>query len=161
MKKVFIIYIFILNLILLSLLSNQLKAKENSTMLSYDEISARDKAIFEENRCMVIGRLGIIKDGIFIVIFSKKNALLVQEDEKSPNDNLLLPKTLEWEGLTRDKKQVVFVYKNQIFETSNLPDDFSINESILISFEGEKVIFFDYATFHGGYYKRNLNREKE
>lgn len=87
------------------------------------------------------GGFGVVYKNIFINLRAERNELFIDQD--SP-----------WIGLTPDHKQVVFVFNGKIFEATKIPSNFTISESILISFEFDKVLFFDFRRGVGGYYTR-------
>jgi len=96
---------------------------------------------FISNRCIAFGGMGIVAPDTYVVTSSKKN-------------EIRLPGNVAWEGEGSSKKQVVCILDGKVFDYSADRERFSLTKSTLISFEGEKVYFFDFNTFKGGYYVR-------
>jgi len=105
------------------------------------DILKKAQNIFATDECMSKGRVGIIKDGFYVVTETNKNEIL------------LPPNNASWQG-NREENQVVFIYKGSVLD-GLLPDDFNVIESIMICFEKDKIVFFDFSTFEGGYYRRS------
>jgi len=100
------------------------------------------------SRCFSKGGLGIVNTNLCLVTKSATNdaneLLLVRTDEPD----------LTWKGESITKAQVVVFYEMQIWSKENLPAGFDLSKSIVVSFEKDKIRFFDFQEMFGGYYPR-------
>lgn len=96
---------------------------------------------FFANECFAKGGLGIVNTNLYIDLKSDKNELQLSAGNK-------------WIGQSTPTREVVIFFENKIFSPQALPDGFDLSESVVISFEGDKVRFFDFGKMSGGYYKR-------
>ena len=46
------------------------------------------------------------------------------------------------------------MYEGKVLSTEEVPDRFDLSKSIIVSFEGSKIRFFDFQKMSGGYYDR-------
>jgi hypothetical protein len=99
------------------------------------------KSVVATNRCFAKGGIGVVQKGLYI-------------DLKSPSNKLLLEAGKSWTGKGRDDREVVVVFDGRVLSERSIPDGFDLSKSIIVSFEGEKVRFFDFANSLGGYYQR-------
>ena len=115
---------------------------------SSDKNAASEKFVKIENEGpgIVIGGLGVINENLYINTVVKKNELMFH------NGNIRT-----WTGLNREIKQVVFVFNNAVIEDAKFPPDFKISKCVVVSFEVDKVYFFDFARGDGGYYFRSID----
>ena len=120
---------------------NPSKAQDDTIALSNQEILGKAKAHFETNQCFPKGGLGMVSKNLYIVLNTTQNEL------KIPNGK-------DWIGGAKEEKEVVIIFGGRVFATSGLPSNYRLNESVLISFEAEKVVFFDFGTLDGGFYRR-------
>lgn len=133
-----ITYIF-LTILLTTLFSNQSfsqKAKTHNT--------ARGKKMFAKDEYFAKGGIGIIDKDLYIVVKSAKddkNALILSDGNK-------------WAGLQAGTPEVVIFYENKILSPQALPSQFDLSNSVVISFENNKIRFFDFRAMEGGYYRR-------
>lgn len=99
------------------------------------------------------GGLGLIRDRLYVVIKSDRNELILPPvDEKGERQDL--PSGKRWTGQEATRKQVVVVSKGKVVAVDAPPEDFALADSIIISFEGDRVAFLDVAKGKGGYYRR-------
>ena len=61
-----------------------------------------------------------------------------------------------WEGKSDDTPEVVVVFDRCIFDLGSVPEDFDLSKSIVVSFEGERVQYFDFRDRYGGSFVRPL-----
>ena len=94
------------------------------------------------------GGIGIVNENVYVVV---KSAVSDQ------NEVILVPAegTEErWKGKTANQAQVVFVYAGKVWGPDNLPDQFDLSQAVVISFEVNRIRFFDFQQNAGGYYER-------
>jgi len=96
---------------------------------------------FATNRCYSKGGIGIIHQGLYI-------------DLKSVQNELRLTGANRWGGKNAPLPEVVFFFQNKVWSQNALPEGFDISRAIIISFESDKVRFFDFSKMSGGYYLR-------
>jgi hypothetical protein len=106
--------------------------------------SAKVKNMFAKNRCFSKGGIGIIDRDLYIVVKSGKN----------DKNELILSAGNRWTGLSVGTPEVVIFYDNNIWSRQTLPDGFNLSKAVVISFESDKVRFFDFRKMEGGYYDR-------
>jgi hypothetical protein len=99
------------------------------------------KSAVATNRCYAKGGIGIVNKELYI-------------DLKSSANRLLLEAGKSWTGNGRDVREVVIVFDGRVLSANSKPEGFDLSKSIIVSFEGEEVRFFDFANSLGGYYKR-------
>jgi len=102
---------------------------------------AKDKVMFADNQYMSKGGIGIISKDLYIVLKSKKNELFFTAGER-------------WTGREVTSPEVVVVFEGRFWLAQELPNKFDLSKSIVVSFEGDKVRFFDFDRMSGGYYRR-------
>lgn len=111
------------------------------------EISKRDTMI-TTNRCFPKGGLGIIDEHLYIVVKSAKSA---------KNELVIKPMggaEVRWTGQAVTNSEVIIFYKSKVLSTENLPDHFDLSEAVVVSFERDKVRFYDFQKMFGGFYER-------
>lgn len=96
---------------------------------------------FLSNRCMAFGGIGIVAPNVYVVTKSRVN-------------EIMLPGGLVWKGEAASKRQGVWIIDGKVFCPSAEPERFSVTKGLFISFEEEKIYFFDFGTFQGGFYVR-------
>jgi hypothetical protein len=108
----------------------------------------KEQEIFATNRLLSKGGIGIVNRRLYIVARSPKN-----------NSNELIVKPTEgteerWKGKGVTEAEVVFVYERKVWSSQSLPDRFDLSKAVIVSFEGDKIRFFDFQAMSGGYYAR-------
>jgi hypothetical protein len=98
-------------------------------------------ALFATNRYYGKAGLGAIDENLYIKLWSENNELLYGNREK-------------WLGLSASTPEVAIAFGGKIWSFRNLPKPFDLSESVVISFEGSKVRFFDFRRMSGGYFER-------
>lgn len=96
---------------------------------------------FLSNRCMAFGGIGIVAPNVYVVTKSRVN-------------EIRLPDGLVWKGEAASRRQRVWVIDGKVFCSSTEPEQFSVTKGLFISFKEEKIYFFDFGTFQGGFYVR-------
>jgi hypothetical protein len=120
-----------------------------ATALGYSEAPSKGQAHrasearvkIAENECYPKGGLGIINKDLYIDLRSKNNELIVAEGKR-------------WAGAATSTRQVVFVLGSRVVSGADIPADFSLENSALVSFEGNKISFLDFKSGIGGFYQR-------
>lgn len=101
-----------------------------------------NKSTFKTNLCVAKGGIGIIRrDDLYVELNSAKNTLLLSGEEK-------------WTGLNASKPEVAIFFDKKVWLPQNVPDGFDLSEAVVISFEADKVRFFDFTEMDGGFYLR-------
>jgi hypothetical protein len=101
------------------------------------------------NQCFPKGGIGIINKSLYIVVKSAKdsrNELVVKPTEETES---------RWKGRSVAKAEVVIFYEGKVWSVEHVPDDFDLSRAVVISFESDKVRFFDFQAMFGGYYERS------
>ena len=92
------------------------------------------------NECFAKGGIGIIDTGLYIALRSDRNQLILADGKK-------------WTGQDAAVSETVIVYKGQTLQGST-PDRFALSEATIVSFEKDRVRFFDFKHMDGGFYRR-------
>ncbi len=94
------------------------------------------------------GGIGTVNTSLYIVVKSSK----------SEKNGLILKRTAEteyrWKGKRVTESEVVYVYESKVWASRSLPKGFDLSKAVVISFEGDKIRFFDFQATAGGYYDR-------
>ena len=118
-----------------------LLAINNNAQNTNEPMNAKDQSMLATRECISKGGIGIIKRGLYVVVASENNEI----DIGSPK---------RWQGRTKDVAEVVFFFRGRIWTAQELPDDFDISDSVLISFERQVIRFINFSNMVGGYYRR-------
>lgn len=103
--------------------------------------TVEQKIMFSNNKCISKGGVGVVGKGLHVILTDDVN-------------KLKLGPGLWWTGKKAGLAEVIFVFRGQAIQKQDLPDDFDLSKSIIISFEGDKVRFFDFEKMSGGFYSR-------
>ena len=103
--------------------------------------AATESQMFATNEFFAKGGMGIISGNLYIAVKSAKNELVLNGGEK-------------WVGLDASKPEAVIFFAGRIWSSHGLPDQFDLSKAVVVSFEGNKVRFFDFQKMSGGYYKK-------
>jgi hypothetical protein len=95
--------------------------------------------------CFAKGNLGLVRDPLYIKVHSNKNELSINQ--------------YIWTGKEASVPEVVIVYQNGVWSPGAVPVGFDPHQSVVISFEREKVRYFDFLRGEGCYYDRSLSGE--
>jgi hypothetical protein len=95
------------------------------------------------------GGVGLLNERLYVVVRTQRtgrNELIVRSINGTEET---------WHGKSVTEPEVVFFYEGKVWSPSQtLPDGFDLSRSILVSFEREKVRFFDFEKEYGAYYSR-------
>jgi hypothetical protein len=100
----------------------------------------QDKITFATNFFMAKGGIGIINTNLYIDLKSNKNEIILDAGKR-------------WKGKASPTQEVVIFFQGRILPQA-LPKDFDLSKAVVISFETDKVRFFDFSKMSGGYYNR-------
>ncbi len=103
---------------------------------------------FATRRYFSKGGIGIVNQHLYIVVRSAvndRNELIVDSVEG---------KEERWKGKNATKAEVVLVYEGTVLSSQDIPDRFDLSKAVVVSFENDKVRFFDFHTMSGGYYEK-------
>jgi hypothetical protein len=110
--------------------------------------AAKEPQMFATNRLLSKGGIGIVNRSLYIVVKSHKsdsNELIVKPTEETEE---------RWKGKSVTEAEVVVVYEGKVWSSQGLADRFDLSKAIVVSFESDKVRFFDFQAMSGGYYAR-------
>jgi len=93
------------------------------------------------NECIAKGGIGIINRHLYIDLWSTRNELILTGRDR-------------WVGNGEDTIEVVFYFDNKIWAPTSVQADFELSKAVIVSFEKDKVRFFDFSAMSGGYYRR-------
>ncbi len=94
-----------------------------------------------ENECFSKGGLGIIRPEVYVVTRSVSNEILLSHGQR-------------WVGEMGSRRQVLFVFGDKVVEHPTQAVAFDLSKAIVISFQEERIYFYDFAAGKGGYYRR-------
>jgi hypothetical protein len=114
------------------------------------EVKSMEKtATFATRREFSKGGIGLLNERLYVVVRTEKtgkNELIVRSTNGAEE---------KWRGKSVSEPEMVFFYGGKIWSLSQtLPDGFDLSRAILVSFEKEKVRFFDFEKEYGAYYSR-------
>lgn len=97
---------------------------------------------FATNECFAKGGIGIIDHDLYVPVKSASNELIWGADSK------------RWTGGPAANPEIIIFFQGAIWSPQSLPQDFDLTQALVVSFEPNKVRFFDFAKMSGCYYKR-------
>jgi len=109
---------------------------------------AEERSTFATKWELSKGGIGIVNTNLYVVVKSSKsdrNELIVKPTEETEE---------RWKGKRVTEGEVVYVYEGKVWASRSLPKGFDLSKAVVISFEGDKVRFFDFQATEGGYYDR-------
>lgn len=95
---------------------------------------------FATNECFGKGGLGIVTPNLYINLRTERNQLLLADGKK-------------WIGKDAEQPEIVIVFHGQAWQ--QVPDAFDLATAIVVSFEKDRVRFFNFNRMEGGFYKRH------
>lgn len=87
------------------------------------------------------GGVGIISSHVYVVTTSSKN-------------EIVLPDGKRWVGLPLLTPQVVYVMDGIAIENPSSEKAFDLSRIVVISFQKDRIYFYDFSGSSGGYYSR-------
>ena len=121
-----------LSVLLLMAASVQLCSQSTSDRVS-NPVSA--------NECLGKGGIGIISTSLYIDLRSDRNQLILTDGSK-------------WTGSDAALSETVIVFNGKAWPHAT-PGGFDLSKATIVSFEKERVRFFDFSRMEGGFYKRH------
>ncbi len=97
---------------------------------------------FRDNLCLSKGGVGILRRQLYVAVKSRQNELLLDEGGR-------------WTGRESTAREVAVVFDGKVWSQDALPEDFDLGKAIVVSFEGDKIRFYDFGEMKGGYYRRS------
>jgi len=91
------------------------------------------------------GGIGMVNKYLYIVVKSARNELILKPTEETED---------KWYGKSVTKAEVVIVYEGKVWSSQGLPNGFDLSKAVVVSFESDKIRFFDFQAMSGGYYER-------
>ena len=102
---------------------------------------------FAANELIAKGGIGIVKPSLYIDVKSAKNELRLKEGRR-------------WTGKNVPAEEVVFFFADEVWSAQSLPQGFDISRTIVISFETDKIRFFDFSKLSGSFYRRQETEKR-
>ncbi len=99
------------------------------------------KMTIAQNPLISQGGIGSIDSDLYIVVRSRTNELILAGGER-------------WTGSASTTRQVVFVSEQRVFSSGDVPSDFKLEDTVVVSFEGNRVSFLDFQTGRCGFFSR-------
>jgi hypothetical protein len=124
-----------------TLLNSQTGCKKT---LFPDFMTADEKKFMEAVPCFPEhpkGGIGIINTELSVVTKSTRNELLFDSREN-------------WIGHSASTPEVVIVFDGKVWTSESLPHGFDKSKSVVVSFDENKISFYNYIRESGGYYGR-------
>ena len=126
-----------------------------ASLFSAHQASQDTKEQGAEGRDAFANRWELSKGGIGMV---NKNLYIVVKSAKNDRNELIVKPTEEteqrWKGQSATKTEVAIVYEGKVWSSEAIPDGFDLSKAVVVSFEGNKIRFFDFQMMAGGYYNR-------
>lgn len=103
----------------------------------------------------VKGGVALLGDGLYVIVNAERNELRLPA---TPGRSGATSKETTWLGRPRSEREVVLIVGGRVLTSTDLPPDFDLSKAVLVSFEADKVRFFDFSQARGGYYPRGKAR---
>jgi hypothetical protein len=103
---------------------------------------------FGTRRCWSKGGIGIVNERLSISLNSTRNELILSRAEG---------KVERWKGKSAEKTEVVLFYDGGVQSLAEVPNHFDLSRSVVVSFEGGKIRYFDFQSGQGCYFDRSSN----
>ncbi len=94
------------------------------------------------------GGIGMINKHLYVVVESasnERNQLIVKPTEETEE---------RWYGKGVTEAEVAIFYEGKVWSSQGLPDGFDLSKAVVISFERDRIRFFDFQTMAGAYFER-------
>jgi hypothetical protein len=87
-----------------------------------------------------------------------KNLYVVVKSAVNDRNELIVKPTAEteerWYGRDTKKAEVAIFFSGKVWSPDQLPDGFDLSRAVVVSFESNKVRFFDFQAMAGAYFDR-------
>ena len=97
-----------------------------------------------DNLLFAKGGIGLVRRDLYVVVNSKNNELRLGAGKS-------------WVGMDAQERQVIFVRGQDVIVTPDLPKEFKLEDSVVVSFQTDRIVFYDFASGSGGFYRRTPN----
>ena len=105
---------------------------------------------FETRQDYPKGGIGILNLKLYVVtrtLRTGKNELIIRIKDRDET----------WSGKGVTEPEIIFFYADKVWTSSQgLPNDFNLSHAIVVSFEKDKIRYFDFAKEFGAYFNRTL-----
>ena len=109
--------------------------------LGANESAVEEKHMIGTDELLAKGGLGIVDENLYVDVRSAKNELVLRKGDK-------------WSGRSAHSAELVIFFEGKVWLPGDLPDGFDLAEAVVISFERDRIRFFDFRKGSGGYYRR-------
>lgn len=128
-----------------------------ATLFSAQAASQSTKRLDPANEFFAKGGIGMISEELYVVVKSAKNdrnELIVKPPGHLGRDQSAPVPETRWKGKSTNEAEVVIYFESRVWSQQQLPDGFDLSRSVVVSFENDKVRYFDFRKMAGGYYRR-------
>jgi hypothetical protein len=115
--------------------------KEWATRHLSESIAKDDANDFAANRCVSKGGIGALGEKLYVDLKADRNELRLRGGNR-------------WRGKAVPTTELVFFFENRVWARQSLPPSFDLSRAVVVSFEGQRVRFFDFGKMRGCYYDR-------
>jgi hypothetical protein len=98
------------------------------------------------NECFGKGGVGILSASLYVDLRSERNQLILAEGRK-------------WNGQNAALSETVIVFNGKAWQNAT-PDGFDLSRATIVSFEKDRVRFFDFNRMEGGFYRRHADQRQ-
>ena len=91
------------------------------------------------------GGVGMISTHLYVDLKSNSNELILKPTENTEE---------RWKGKSASIPEVVMIFEGKAWSSEDLPRAFDLSRAVVVSFEADKVRFFDFAQGSGAYFDR-------
>jgi len=119
--------------------------------------AAKERDMFATDEFFAKGGIGMISEEIYVIVKSAKNdrnELIVKPPGHLGRDQSAPVPETRWKGKSTNEAEVVIFFESKVWTQQQLPDGFDLSRSVVVSFERDKVRYFDFRKMAGGYYRR-------
>jgi hypothetical protein len=129
---------------ILAVLAPALSSAQRISQRAESADHAREKEVFATRECLSKAGLGLVssRDGLVVIVDSAKNEVFFNRTET-------------WVGLDASKPEIAVFFEGSVWSPPSLPERFDLSKAVVLSFESDKVRFFDFRSMSGGYYRRH------
>jgi hypothetical protein len=94
------------------------------------------------------GGVGIVNEHLYVLTKTPHNELILKSANWTES---------RWKGKSATQRQVVFVFEGKVWTANALPRNFNLGESVIVSFEVDKIRLFDFQAEQGCYFLHGGN----
>jgi hypothetical protein len=139
------------------LIAATLFSARGASQIAKQSRAPEERNVIATSRYLSKGGIGMISEELYVVVKSARNdrnELIVEppghlgKDQSAP-----VPQT-RWKGKNATEAEVAIFFEGRVWSPQDLPDRFDLSKAIVVSFESDKVRFFNFQAMSGGYYER-------